>query len=143
MKYNKNKFKDFIGISIAAFILFLVIFIPIYFFGGALFSFLGLKYSSFFALGKFFIILFVIYSPLDFFVECFFKVLSEFNKNNAKLYNVINNLLCIFIMFFSIEVVDIFLEDIVCPPLTALLFSIIFYLFFYIVGEKLHSKLEE
>lgn len=130
-------------IFIAAIILLAIVFVPFFLFGGVLIKFLGLKYNSFLSLIKFFIAFFLILLPVDLVIESFSKVLKDIKNFNNKTYKTLYFLLSTVSNILIIGIIDIFMKDIDCPPLTALVFSIIFFFVNDFIDKKLETQVDE
>ena len=72
-----KKFKDIMTIIIGFSILLAITYGFIFFFGGAIFSVLGLKYKSIWSLAKFIAIYMIIALPIDFIIYTFFKIVRQ------------------------------------------------------------------
>lgn len=121
----KNKIKDIIGMSIVGFILLLIIFGLIFFFGGTILSILGLKYNNLWILAKFFIIYMIIGMPLDFIIECSLKAIKIIIGLKEIEYRIIYSIIDIVINTLLIGILEWSIDGIECSLVTALLFSTI------------------
>lgn len=121
----KSKIKDIIGMSIVGFILLLIIFGLIFFFGGTILFILGLRYDSLWILAKFFIIYMIIAMPLDFIIECLLKVIKIIIGLKEIEYTIIYSLIDILINTVLIGILEWSIDGIECSLFTALLFSTI------------------
>nr|WP_317333936.1 YrvL family regulatory protein [uncultured Romboutsia sp.] len=135
----KNKIKDIIGMSIVGFILLLIIFGLIFFFGGTILFILGLRYDSLWTLTKFFIIYMIITIPLDFIIECSLKAIKIIRGLKEIEYRMIYSVIDIFINTLLIGILEWSIDGIECSLVTALLFSTISCILGYFLDREVNN----
>lgn len=135
----KSKIKDIIGMSIVGFILLLIIFGLVFFFGGTILFILGLRYDSLWILAKFFIIYMIIAMPLDFIIECLLKVIKIIIGLKEIEYTIIYSLIDILINTVLIGILEWSIDGIECSLFTALLFSTISCVLSYFFDKRLND----
>lgn len=135
MKSTK-KAKEVLLVVIAGLILLSVIYGLLFFFGGTVLSLLGLKYDTLWSLGKFFAILLILGSPIDFIVVCFLKVIKELRQLTNFQYNLLYFGLDIPLTMIMIGIAESLIKGVSCSMLTAFIFAIICFLFYLFLDKK-------
>ena len=140
-----KKFKDIMTIIIGFSILLAITYGFIFFFGGAIFFVLGLKYKSIWSLAKFIAIYMIIALPIDFIIYTFFKIVRQVKNISTIEYNAVYFFADVPTNMIIIGITEFFMKDISCSMLTAFLFSSICYLiniYFDLILQNKENKKE-
>ena len=122
--------------------LFIIGYVILFFFGGAILSALGLKYNSVISLAKFIAIYYIISLPVELIIFSFFKIAKEVKNISTLEYYCIFFFADISVSMVLIGITEYFIKGISCSMTTAFLFSIICFFVNMFFDLKFNNNLE-